>query len=117
MSRFFLSSKRTRNTTAFRGGEKFLSLCVRVRIPIFIVTILSLGVYIVQMNSFSTKGLTLRRLEITVKEFERDSRELELLTATLESGDAVATRIGRMGFVAEGAVEYAQPGATIVARR
>lgn len=116
MSRFFLS-KHARNTRLLRRGTHLLGLCVRVRVAILIATIASLSTYIVQTNSFATKGRILQRLENTVKAFERDTRELELLTATLESGDALSKRIERMGFVADGTVEYIQPGATVVARR
>jgi cell division protein FtsL len=95
------SEKRTRSGSTVGVGSKY-GMAVMIGCCVLTLT------YLVQINSFSTKGYEIRSLEKKIDQLKQDQRMLEVETAELQSLQRIQNDPAVLNMVSVSSVNYVQ---------
>jgi hypothetical protein len=79
---------------------------VAVNIASFLLVLVMVGAYIVQVNSSVTKGYQMRNLENTIQELTLQNEKMEVAIREAQSLQNVKRSMQMIGFVQAGAPQY-----------
>lgn len=101
-----------------RGGSQSVSFGAKFLLAVSIIVTAGCAIgYIMEMNSATSKGYEIKKLEKTVVEQRMENAKLTAALAELQSMQAKQEKINMMGMVEVGEVEFVTPpGPVAVAR-
>ncbi len=73
---------------------------------ILVLLLLTGGLYLVEVNSLSTKGYEIKLLEQRLVEFKESNARLELEAATMKSIERLQSEVETLNLVPSGKVDY-----------